>query len=49
MSERSLIDEVADCTCVEWCSQGDEPCSKNGRQHAHHEPCPVHPDAEVTG
>lgn len=35
-----------DCTCFHDCGT----CSKTGRFHQHEQdPCPVHPDAEMTG
>ncbi|QKW06974.1 hypothetical protein HUT18_11760 [Streptomyces sp. NA04227] len=51
--EGASVDEVQDCTCVEFCDEDPKAaCSFSGRRHAHlasqgsgFGPCPVHPDA----
>lgn len=43
--------EFADCTCVQYCSQGPGRCSLNGQFHVHPDGgdgyglCPIHPNA----
>ncbi|MFJ9900522.1 hypothetical protein ACIQPR_45065 [Streptomyces sp. NPDC091280] len=53
-SSDSVMDEIQDCTCVEFCNEDPKTaCSLSGRPHVHpasHRssgfgPCPVHPDA----
>lgn len=49
----SALDEIQDCTCVEFCDEDPKTaCSLSGRRHVHPAsqgpgfgPCPVHPDA----
>lgn len=38
-----------DCTCFHTCDESGGGCSLSGRFHQHQDdPCPVHPDAEMT-
>ncbi|WP_406834826.1 hypothetical protein ACICHK_00180 [Streptomyces sp. AHU1] len=49
----AALDEIQDCTCVEFCNEDPKTaCSLSGRRHVHPAgqgsgfgPCPVHPDA----
>ncbi|MGP3951305.1 hypothetical protein [Streptomyces sp. 7N604] len=50
----STLDEIQDCTCVEFCNEDPKTaCRLSGRRHVHPAsqgstgfgPCPVHPDA----
>ncbi|MFF3959142.1 hypothetical protein ACFYY1_39010 [Streptomyces sp. NPDC001890] len=52
-SSGSTLDEIQDCTCVEFCNEDRKTaCSLSGRRHVHPAsqgsrfgPCPIHPDA----
>ncbi|NUR01533.1 MAG: hypothetical protein HOY79_34895 [Streptomyces sp.] len=52
-SAESALDEIQDCTCVEFCNEEPKTaCQLSGRRHVHPAsqgtgfgPCPVHPDA----
>ncbi|MEU0234102.1 MULTISPECIES: hypothetical protein [unclassified Streptomyces] len=53
ISTGSALDEIQDCTCVEYCNEDlKTACALSGRRHVHPAsqgagfgPCPVHPDA----
>ncbi|MFD0068809.1 hypothetical protein ACFV99_26370 [Streptomyces sp. NPDC059944] len=53
VSTHDALDEIQDCTCVEFCNEDPKTaCSLSGRRHVHPAsqgagfgPCPVHPDA----
>lgn len=53
VSNDDALDEIQDCTCVEFCNEDPKTaCSLSGRRHVHPAsqgagfgPCPVHPDA----
>ena len=52
--EWTVLDEIDDCTCIEYCDQDPKTaCSLSGRPHVHPEipgmpgvygPCPIHPE-----
>ncbi|BDM70165.1 hypothetical protein HEK616_36520 [Streptomyces nigrescens] len=52
-SADSTLDEIQDCTCVEFCDEDPKTaCGLSGRRHVHPAsqgagfgPCPAHPDA----
>ena len=53
LMDQKLMDEIDDCTCVEFCDEDPKTaCRLSGRPHVHPEdrkypgaygPCPVHP------
>jgi hypothetical protein len=51
-TSRTALDEILDCTCVEYCNEDPRTaCSLSGEPHVHPAdqgfgfgPCPVHPE-----
>lgn len=51
--EPAALDEIDDCTCIEFCDEDPTTaCTLSGRRHVHPAstgegfgPCPIHPDA----